>query len=135
MKDTSLDVLFEDLSQNERKQTPNQIWLQEINLYQNMPRMEGKGDPLMWWKFNQVQLSFLSMHFIIFLFIYRLDLIVFRLSWSKILGNSCFSSFLWKIIFNFKKWHHRNANMYQTRTGLLPVDAKKEKRRILTFFT
>jgi hypothetical protein len=94
MKDTSLDVLFEDLSQNERKQTPNQIWLQEINLYQNMPRMEGKGDPLMWWKFNQVQLSFLSMHFIIFLFIYRLDLIVFRLSWSKILGNSCFSSFL-----------------------------------------
>jgi hypothetical protein len=77
MKDTSLDILFEDLSQSERKQTPAQIWLQEINMYQNMPRLEGKGDPLKWWKFNEIQLPYLSIHFLIIIFaFFHLDLTV-----------------------------------------------------------
>jgi hypothetical protein len=78
IKDTSLDVLFEDLSQSERKQTPGQIWQQEINMYQNMPRLEGKGDPLKWWKFNEIQLPYLSIIFLLFFWVP---------SWSNWLGS------------------------------------------------
>lgn len=54
------NVLFEDLTETERARTPLQIWNQEINFYQTMPRLEGKGNPLDWWKFNQKQLPNLS---------------------------------------------------------------------------
>lgn len=57
----AFNLLFEDFEQIERAQTPLQVWTQEINFYQTMPRLEGKGDPLDWWKFNQKQLPNLSM--------------------------------------------------------------------------
>lgn len=56
----SYSLLFEDLVETTRKLSPNQLWQQEINMYQNMPRLDGRSDPLSWWKYHQVQLPTLS---------------------------------------------------------------------------
>jgi hypothetical protein len=52
--------LFEDLVETTRKLSPTQLWQQEINIYQNMPRLDGRSDPLSWWKYHQHQLPNLS---------------------------------------------------------------------------
>ncbi len=33
-----------------RKLTPLQLWKQDINLYQSLPKASPKADPLLWWK-------------------------------------------------------------------------------------
>ena len=45
-------LLFEDLCSTKRNLSPTQLWNQEINLYQQMPRADYKIDPLFWWKSN-----------------------------------------------------------------------------------
>jgi len=57
----SYSILFEDLVETTRKLSPNQLWQQEINMYQSMPRLDGRSDPLSWWKYHQLQLPTLSM--------------------------------------------------------------------------
>lgn len=56
----SYSLLFEDLVETTRKLSPSQLWQQEINMYQNMPRLDGRSDPLSWWKYHQMQLPTLS---------------------------------------------------------------------------
>lgn len=57
----SFSHLFEDLVETTRKLSPSQLWQQEINMYQNMPRLDGRSDPLSWWKYHQHQLPNLSL--------------------------------------------------------------------------
>jgi hypothetical protein len=45
-------LMFEDLCSTKRNLSPTQLWNQEINLYQQMPRADYKIDPLFWWKSN-----------------------------------------------------------------------------------
>lgn len=42
-------------SNTTRKLTPTQMWKQDINLYQSLPKAPPKADPLLWWKNNQFQ--------------------------------------------------------------------------------
>lgn len=65
-------LMFEDLSQNSRKLSPLQLWNQEINTYQGIPRADYKVEPLFWWKSNVGQFPNLGISFIILLhsFIY-----------------------------------------------------------------
>lgn len=49
-------LMFEDLTHNSRKLSPLQLWNQEINAYQAMPRANYKFEPLLWWKSNIGQL-------------------------------------------------------------------------------
>lgn len=53
------ELMFEDLSSSSRKLSPLQVWKQEINVYQGLPRADYKSDPLFWWKVNSGQLPFL----------------------------------------------------------------------------
>jgi len=47
--------LFGTSTTTTRKLTPLQIWKQDINLYQSLPKAPPKADPLLWWKNNQFQ--------------------------------------------------------------------------------
>jgi hypothetical protein len=60
---SSLDFLFQDLQQVTRNSSPIQLWTQEINVYQNMPRPDGRSNPLLWWKCNANQLPTLGKNF------------------------------------------------------------------------
>ena len=60
-------LMFEDLSQNSRKLSPLQLWNQEINTYQGLPRADYKVEPLFWWKSNVGQFPNLGISFIILL--------------------------------------------------------------------
>ncbi len=60
---SSFDFLFQDLQEVTRQSTPLQLWTQEINFYQNMPRPDGRTNPLLWWKCNANQLPNLCMNF------------------------------------------------------------------------
>jgi len=46
------ELMFEDLSSSSRKLSPLQVWKQEINVYQGLPRADYKSDPLFWWNVN-----------------------------------------------------------------------------------
>lgn len=60
-QDSSFHLLFEDISSASRKLSPSQVWTQEIGVYQNMNRADGKSDPLIWWRCNAYQLPNLCM--------------------------------------------------------------------------
>jgi hypothetical protein len=71
-------LMFEDLTHTSRKLSPLQLWNQEINTYQAMPRADYKCEPLLWWKSNIGQLPNLGRYFII-LFIVLIYLSIFYL--------------------------------------------------------
>jgi len=45
-----LSIVMNDLNNQSRQRAPIQVWKQEINFYQSLPRASFKQDPLLWWK-------------------------------------------------------------------------------------
>jgi hypothetical protein len=64
----TFDFLFDDLNETVRQMSPTQVWKNEINLYQNLPRADGKSNPLIWWKAHCDQLPNLCMIFLKYFF-------------------------------------------------------------------
>jgi len=53
-EDDYLGGIFGTTNTKTRKLNPLQVWKQDINLYQSLPKSH-KADPLLWWKANQSQ--------------------------------------------------------------------------------
>jgi hypothetical protein len=114
-----LDLLFEEIAETSRKLTPLQIYNQEILQYQNMPRLNGKSDPLQWWKYHQNQLPYLGISFIFQFFkkkfvgtfwdfFLRFYIFIsyfssFSHSCTKILRNSCITGQLRTYFLDYKE--------------------------------